>query len=122
MNAGAFDISVACTGFVYALEIAKNFILGGTFKNILIVATEVMSNVINWKDRNTCVLFGDGAGAVIVSKVDDNEQRGILCSIMKAEGDGADFLKIPTGGTKRPFKSSMTTEDTELYPGYIKAL
>jgi 3-oxoacyl-[acyl-carrier-protein] synthase-3 len=67
VNAGCLDIAAACTGFIYGLEIAKNFILSGACRHILLVAGEVMTRVINWQDRNTCVLFGDGAGAVVVS-------------------------------------------------------
>jgi 3-oxoacyl-[acyl-carrier-protein] synthase-3 len=109
VNAGCLDIAAACTGFIYGLEIAKNFILSGACRHILLVAGEVMTRGINWQDRNTCVLFGDGAGAVVVSG-EEGGARGILASILKAEGKGADVLKRPAGGTRRPYKEGAVTE------------
>ncbi len=110
VNAGCLDIAAACTGFIYGLETAKNFILSGSYKNILVVAGEVMTKVINWNDRNTCVLFGDGAGAALVTP-GDNDGRGILSSILRAEGKGADVLKRPAGGTRLPYREGSVSED-----------
>lgn len=98
-NAAAFDVQAGCTGFVYALTIAQQFISSGMYKNVLVVGTEVLSKMVDWEDRNTCVLFGDGAGAVVVSEV---EQGGILASVLGADGDGADLLALPAGGTREP--------------------
>jgi len=98
-KAAAFDIQAACSGFVYALAVAEQFILSGMYKNILVVGTEVLSKVVDWEDRNTCVLFGDGAGAVVVSEV---AQGGILASVLGADGNGADLLSLPAGGSREP--------------------
>ena len=102
INAGAFDISAACSGFITGLETARNFIVGGSVKNILLIAAEVFSRAMNWKDRNTCVLFGDGAGAVVING-ETEESRGIETSILKADGTGSKYLKIPVGGSRNPF-------------------
>jgi 3-oxoacyl-[acyl-carrier-protein] synthase-3 len=99
VNAAAFDITAACTGFIYGLEIAKNFIKADAAKNVLVIGTEVLSRVLDWDDRNTCVLFGDGAGAAIVTQ--ETGERGILFSTLKAEG--SDVLIIPVGGSRTPF-------------------
>ncbi len=98
-NAAAFDIQAACTGFVYALTTAVQYIVGGQYKNILIVGSEVLSKVTDWEDRNTCVLFGDGAGAVVLSEV---ENGGVISSILGADGSGSELLELPAGGTKEP--------------------
>lgn len=113
VNAGAMDISAACTGFIYGLEIAKNFILTGNYKNILVVASEVLSKITNWKDRNTCVLFGDGAGAAVVSE--STGQGSIETALLKAEGSGAQVLKVPAGGSRNPFNKNTKEEDIYLY-------
>jgi 3-oxoacyl-[acyl-carrier-protein] synthase-3 len=98
-NAAAFDIQAACTGFIYALTTAVQYITGGHYKNILIVGSEVLSKVTDWEDRNTCVLFGDGAGAVVLSEV---EKGGVISSILGADGSGSELLELPAGGTKEP--------------------
>ncbi|MCR4430136.1 MAG: ketoacyl-ACP synthase III [Tepidanaerobacteraceae bacterium] len=98
-NAAAFDIQAGCTGFVYALTCAVQFIVSGMYKNILVVGAEMLSRITDWEDRNTCVLFGDGAGAVVISEV---EEGGILSSYLGADGTGADLLILPAGGSKEP--------------------
>lgn len=98
-KAAAFDISAACTGFVYGMEIARAFISAGTAKTVLLIGTEVLSRFLNWQDRNTCVLFGDGAGAVILGETD--EPSNILGSILGAEGSGADCLIRQAGGSRK---------------------
>jgi len=96
----AFDVSAGCTGFLYGLELASNLIVGGTAKRIGVVGGEVMSKVINWKDRRTCVLFGDGAGAAIVTPTDGDS--GVLASNWGADGNLAPILYQPAGGTQQP--------------------
>jgi len=96
----AFDISAGCTGWLYALELAGSLIQSGRAKRIGVVAGEVMSKVINWSDRSTCVLFGDGAAAAIVGHCD--EDAGILSSNWGADGMLAPILYQPAGGTQRP--------------------
>lgn len=99
-NAAAFDLEAACSGFLYGLSIAYSFIKSGVYKNILLIGAEVLSRITDWSDRNTCVLFGDGAGAVVVSQVPTN--KGILGIELGADGSGGHFLMQPAGGSKAP--------------------
>lgn len=101
-NAAAMDIQAGCTGFIYALETARNFIAGGGARNVLIVGAEILSRIIDWKDRNTCVLFGDGAGAALVSSDSSEDGRGVLYSILRSDGSGARLLERTYGGTRFP--------------------
>lgn len=89
-NAAAMDISAACTGFMYGIITAKQFIEGGAYDNVLIVGVEKLSKIIDWEDRNTAVLFGDGAGAAVISRV--SGERGILSFELGADGSGGEFL------------------------------
>ena len=99
-SCGAFDMAAACSGFVYAVAIAEGFVKSGIYKNVLAVGAETITKFINWKDRSTCVLFGDGAGAAVVSKSKDG--HGILTSNLGADGSEADILQIPAGGSRIP--------------------
>ncbi|MCL1817403.1 MAG: ketoacyl-ACP synthase III [Spirochaetaceae bacterium] len=99
-SAAAMDIAAACSGFVYGLETARAFIESGAFKNILVIGAEVLSRTVDWKDRNTCVLFGDGAGAALVSA--GPGPGGILASHLAADGSGGEALIRPRGGTRDP--------------------
>lgn len=90
----AFDLSSACAGFVFALSVADNFIRMGQAKNILLIGSEVYSRILDWKDRRTCVLFGDGAGAVVLSAVDSTEENGILGVHLHTDGQYADLLYV----------------------------
>jgi 3-oxoacyl-[acyl-carrier-protein] synthase III len=101
--AGAMDIAAGCTGFIYGLETAKNFILGGGARTVLVIGAEVLSRIANWQDRNTCVLFGDGAGAAVVQADDTPGDRGILLSSLRSDGSGARLLERTMGGTRFPF-------------------
>lgn len=94
-NAAAFDISAACAGFVYALSIADQFIRAGTYQHVLVVGAEVLSKVIDWQDRSTCVLFGDGAGAVVLSAT---QHPGIIDTHLDAMGEYGDILYLPNAG------------------------
>lgn len=105
-NAGAMDLSAACTGFIYGLETAKSFIEAGSVRNALVIGSEVMSRILDWDDRNTCVLFGDGAGAAVISENSDAEQSCIESSILRSKGSGADELIVVGGGSRRPIKNS----------------
>ncbi len=106
-NAAAMDITAGCTGFIYGLETARSFIASGFSKNILLIGSEVLSKFVNWKDRNTCVLFGDGAGAAVISAVNDTE-RGILFSLVRTEGAGARLLERTAGGSRFPYREGQT--------------
>lgn len=96
-NAFAFDVQAVCSGFVYALNVADNFIKTGQVKNALVIGAETLSKIVDWKDRNSCVLFGDGAGAVVLSAVDD-KNKGIISSKLYSDGNLVNILKT-TGGT-----------------------
>ncbi|AEF17396.1 3-oxoacyl-(acyl-carrier-protein) synthase 3 [Thermoanaerobacterium xylanolyticum LX-11] len=104
-KAAAFDIEVGCSGFIYGLSIAKQFVESGTYKTVLVIAADVLSKITNWEDRNTCVLFGDGAGAAIVGPVKDG--YGILDNVIGADGTGGMHLYMPAGGSRMP-----ASEDT----------
>ncbi len=111
-NAVAFDISAACSGFIYALSIADQFIKSGTYKTALVIGAEVLSRMIDWSDRNTCILFGDGAGAVILQA--DNGERGILSTHLHTDGSMWDFLYTPGGGSRHPI-SHQVIDDKLIY-------
>jgi 3-oxoacyl-[acyl-carrier-protein] synthase III len=103
VNAVCFDISAACSGFLYALQVARGFLNTGARGRALIIGAEKLSSIVNWKDRNTCVLFGDGAGAVVMQRDEAAEAPGrILASFMGSDGNLADLLKVPAGGSACP--------------------
>ena len=98
-KAAAFDISAACAGFVYGLSIGYQFIVNGSYKNVLIIGAEKLSAFTDWKDRNTCVLFGDGAGACILSEV---KSGGIASIYLGCDGSNLNLLNLPAGGSRMP--------------------
>lgn len=112
-NAAAFDLSAACSGFLYSVTVAESMIKVGLYKNVLVVGAECLSKILDMKDRNTCVLFGDGAGAVVMGPVE--EGRGILASDLGADGSGAEYLTLPAGGSRNP----ATKETVENRMHYI---
>lgn len=101
-HASAMDISAACAGFLYGLDLADGLIRSGRYDTILVVGGEIFNKIVNWNDRGTCVLFGDGAGAAVVQATD--EPKGILASYIGSDGDYADIdlLGIPAGGSRMP--------------------
>jgi 3-oxoacyl-[acyl-carrier-protein] synthase-3 len=99
-NAAAFDVNAACSGFIYGLSIAESYIKSSTFRRILLVGTEVLSKFTDWKDRTTCVLFGDGAGAVLIEPT--AEDRGIIATDIYSDGNLGDLLMVPAGGSRIP--------------------
>lgn len=109
-----FDVSAACTGFIYALTIANSMVKSKAFKNILVIGAETLSRITDMKDRNTCVLFGDGAAAAIVGEVE--EGYGMLGISIGAEGEDDMVLKIPAGGSKNP----NTEETIENRDNFLK--
>lgn len=113
-NAAAFDISAACSGFPYALTIAAQFVETGFYKNVLVIGAEALTHLVDFQDRSTCVLFGDGAGAVVVQASDGT--RGLLSSVLGADGACVDMLKLPAGGSRMP--ASRETVDQRLH--YLK--
>ena len=102
----AFDIAAACAGFIYGLSIADRFVAAGAARHVLVIGVELLTRVLNWKDRATCVLFGDGAGAAVVSALGDSGRgdsgRGILSTHLYADGSQANALHIPAGGSACP--------------------
>lgn len=113
-NAGAFDLSAACSGFVYALSLARGHILAGDAEYVLVVGAETLSRITDWTDRNTCILFGDGAGAVLVAASD--VPGGIMAVDLGSDGSGANTLTLPAGGSALP--ASLETVSTGSH--YIK--
>ena len=103
INAAAFDLEAACSGFIYALEIAQQFIMSRTYDTVLVIGAEKLSSIIDWKDRNTCVLFGDGAGAAVLQNRE--QSHGLLTACMGADGGKAGLLSMPGGGSRCPATS-----------------
>ncbi|MBI4436792.1 MAG: ketoacyl-ACP synthase III [Candidatus Omnitrophica bacterium] len=106
-RAACFDVSAACSGFIHALTIAKQFIAAGTYKNALVVGAETLSTIVDWKDRNTCVLFGDGAGAAVMAPVSEG---GILSTYLGSDGGYGELLMIPGGGARFPASEKTIRE------------
>lgn len=96
----AFDLEAACSGFLYGISVASQFIATGVYENILVVASETLSKITDWEDRNTCVIFADGAGAAILGPSTD--ESGIISIYLGADGSGADLVKVPAGGSRMP--------------------
>lgn len=108
----AFDLHAACTGFLYAVSMAEGYVAAGRGEAVLVVSSEKMSSILNWEDRATCVLFGDGAGAVVVQPSENGE--GILSSFHRSDGDMADLLQRPAGGAARPLDEEVLREKGHL--------
>ncbi len=99
-NAFSYDISAACSGFLYALVTASQFISAGTFKKVVVVGADKMSSIIDYENRATCIIFGDGAGAVLLEPSTDS--LGIQDFILRSDGRGVEFLNMPAGGSRKP--------------------
>lgn len=133
VNAACFDITAACSGLIYSLGIARGFIKSGMAKNVLVVATDAVSRCLDWTDRTSCVLFGDGAGAMMLT-VSDDDQDDILAIDLKAEGHLGHYIQMPTTGKNCPLvepndeqKMFVNMDGKEVYkyvitklPGYIE--
>ncbi|MBD3635521.1 MAG: ketoacyl-ACP synthase III [Methylophaga sp.] len=118
----AFDIQAVCTGFVYALTVADKFIKAGGVKNVLVIGAEAFSRIIDWTDRNTCVLFGDGAGAVVLQA---SEQPGILSTHIHSDGNFNQLLHVPTGPGSHDFNEDTAYVDmqgNEVFKVAVKTL
>jgi 3-oxoacyl-[acyl-carrier-protein] synthase III len=100
VRAAAFDLEAACSGFIYALEIAQQFIMSRTYDTVLVIGAEKLSSIVDWQDRNTCVLFGDGAGAAILRNRANS--HGLLTAVMGADGKKANLIFMEGGGSRRP--------------------
>ena len=113
-KAACFDVSAACSGFLYALEIAQQFITSHTYNTVLVIGAEKLSSIVDWKDRNTCVLFGDGAGAAILRH--RGGSHGVITTHMGSDGNFSDILYIPGGGCRYP----VTSENVDQRLNSIK--
>ena len=105
-KAAAFDMEAACTGFVYALTTGYSFIKAGIYKKVLVIGADVFSRILDWEDRATCILFGDGAGAAVLGEV---ETGGYLGGDLQADGAGAQELIVPSSGSRKPFREDVLT-------------
>jgi 3-oxoacyl-[acyl-carrier-protein] synthase III len=114
VNAFAFDMNAVCSSFVYAVEIADNFIRSGKYKKVLVIGADTYSKILDFQDQNTCPLFGDGAGAVILGA--SEERKGILQSIIKSDGSGWELIQVPSSGSRKP----ITTETIALRENTFK--
>ncbi len=113
----AFDMMAACSGFIYALTTGANFIRAGQYRNVLVVGAETLSRIVNYKDRNSCILFGDGAGAVVLSRSDDagngKQGRGLIYSTLHADGTGGDVMKCMPG-SRHPICADMISQEQQF--------
>ena len=116
-NAFAFDVSAACAGFVYALTVANSFIQSGQCTTVVVVGAEIASRTLDWTDRSTCILFGDGAGAVVLT-ASDNDTQGILAAYLHSDGSLGDILCLPAWGEKR----FMTMNGGEVYKHAVRLM
>ena len=110
-NAWGYDIVAACTGFVYAMETGAKFVESGKYKNVMVIGADTMSSIIDYTDRNTCVIFGDGGGGVLLEPSDDDS--GVLDSLLYADGSGYQYLTVPAGGSLNP--ASKATVDKGMH-------
>lgn len=127
-NAGAFDVGAACAGFIYACEILSSMIKGGSVRNGIVVGVDVLTKIVDWTDRSTCILFGDGGGAVYMEASD--EDRGVLCTVMKSDGSGGNLIRLDVGGSLYPSSSPQAEGKSdriymagrEVYKFAVKAM
>jgi len=113
-NAGTVDIEAACTGFIYGLSMASQFIETGKYQNILVIGAECLSRITDWKDRNTCVLFGDGSGAAVVSRAPEGSVSRLIDFYLRGQGRYSDLLFLPAGGSAKP-ASEETVKNRDHY-------
>jgi 3-oxoacyl-[acyl-carrier-protein] synthase III len=129
VNAGAFDVGAACAGFIYAMSVAASMIESGQMDNALVIGVDVLSRFVDWTDRSTCVLFGDGAGAVLL-RAEDNSERGVLKTVLLANGGGWEHIKMETGGSLHPmcdpnskdYQSTIFMAGAEVYRFAVHAM
>jgi 3-oxoacyl-[acyl-carrier-protein] synthase-3 len=109
----AFDLSAACSGFVYGLAVADQFIRTGLYKHVLVIGAEILHRFVNYKDRETCILFGDGAGAAIASRADSNSASNIMSVHLHADGGLGDLFVLPAGGSAIPFSQAVLEQELQ---------
>jgi 3-oxoacyl-[acyl-carrier-protein] synthase-3 len=128
VKACAFDVSAACSGFLYGLSVAENFVKAGRYKRILVIGAETLTKIVDWTDRGTCVLFGDGAGAAVVGEV--GEGRGFIAAMLASDGTMGDLLELPAGGSRMPASEAtikgglhfVKMEGNKLFKAAVKAM
>ncbi|MBS1724017.1 MAG: ketoacyl-ACP synthase III [Armatimonadetes bacterium] len=128
-NAGAMDVGAACAGFIYALDVAAAMIESGRLKTVLVVGVDVLTKFVDWTDRSTCVLFGDGAGAVVI-RARENTDRGVIKTVLLADGEGAKHIVCDLGGSKFPIgaawsegkKATVFMNGAEVYRFAVHAM
>lgn len=122
VNAAAFDASAACSGFNFALAAASSFIESGQYNNVLVIGADTLTKYLDWTDRNTCILFGDGAGAVVLKAASDGS--GVIASHLGAEGSGGKYLIMPGGGSRDPEakKRFIWMDGKEVFKFAVKIL
>ena len=113
VDCGAFDINAVCAGWVHALDVGARFVGTPGYDHVLVVGSEIYSRILNWQDRATCVLFGDGAGAAVLGKVADG--KGVLGSWLMSDGSGAEVIEIPAGGVRVPIPSANFEEGMQYF-------
>ena len=114
-NAFCFDLEAACSGLLYSLEVANSLLVGNDkYKKVLVIGAEKLSSIVNWEDRNTCVLFGDGAGAIVLGKSKDTADNCVVASDLGSDGKYTEILQIPAGGSRLP-TSTETVADKQHY-------
>jgi 3-oxoacyl-[acyl-carrier-protein] synthase III len=116
-KAWGFDLSAACSGFLYGLQVGAQFVMTGAHKNVVVIGVDVMSSIIDYKDRSTCVIFGDGGGAALLQPAGEDDQENCLIDFLhEVDGAGGDALSLPAGGSKRP--ASFETVEKRMH--YVK--
>lgn len=129
-NVMSFDLNAACTGFIYGVSIADQFIRTGMYKNILVIGAEVLSRYMNYKDRETCILFGDGAGAWVLSRAEADQPHVIESSHLHADGNLSELLMLPSGGSRIPQTQDaldrglnfMTMKGREIFKNAVRTM
>ena len=126
INAVSFDVQAVCAGFVFALSVAKSMMMEGTYKNCLVIGADSMSKLLDWKDRSTSVLFGDGAGAIILQKYDNSEKKyddwGVLSNVINSDGQFYDLLKTNGGVSSNQNTGFIEMEGKEIFKHAIDKL
>ena len=112
-NAWGFDLSAACSGFLYALDVGRVYVENGTYNKVIVIGADVMSSIINYKDRATCIIFGDGGGGVLLEP--NEEGLGLQDSILRSDGAGRQFLFQEVGGSKEPLQLKMFMKTDSMY-------
>ena len=118
-GAAAFDVQAVCSGFIYALSIADQFIRSGTMRRALIIGADMNSRILDWTDRSTCVLFGDGAGAVVL---DRNNMPGVYKTLLHADGSYSDYLQVPSGISRPTAEPYIRMQGNEVFKFAVKAM